>query len=197
MKLGYCVQGSADEAFVKGFAKRYCVSPSFEEPYFRGESGLTLRREIKKALQELIHKACHYVVILTDSDTSDWKEVYKREWKKVPDQYQHLTVFGVADRNIECWLALDRHALAKELGCDVSDIPSDNPSEFVKRSFGITGRQREDGLRRIEEFVQRVKLNDWIKSSNSFEAFYERIRELSKQATSSCHIPNEREAGSR
>ena len=44
-------------------------------------------------------KACDIVVVLTDADANPWLEVRKRESARIPEDYRHLTVFGVADRN--------------------------------------------------------------------------------------------------
>jgi len=193
LKIGYYVQGTVDEAFVCGVVDRYCPHAKMQEGLKRGRSKETLRREIKKALTDLVnYKSCDYVVVLTDSDELNWQEVYKNEWEKVPEQYKHLTVFGVADRNIECWLALDHPALAQELGCSVAAIPLDNPSGFIKRKFGLTSRDAvNEGKRRIREFVTRAPFHSWLATDKSFEHFWNQIWMLSKHGD--CLIPNERD----
>ena len=136
MKIGYCVQGVADEAVVRGLADRWCPGAELAAGTFRGSSGETLRREIRKALLDLKDsKACDALVVLTDADANRWRDVKRREWGKVPDDCRHLTLFGVADRNVECWLAADPGALAAELGCRAEEIPPDDPSAFVKQRF--------------------------------------------------------------
>lgn len=190
MKIGYFVQGKADEAFVKGLAERYCPDATLALGKFRGSSGLSLRREIPKALKDLHdYQDCDYLVVLTDSDEAEWREVHKKEWARIPIELQHITVFGVANRNIECWLALDRDALATELDCKPSDIPGPNPSGFVKRQFGIQVRD-DAGSERIKRFVSSVVLFNWV-NDDSFGDFYDQIRRLSKREN--CNIPNERE----
>ena len=47
------------------------------------------------------HKACSVVVVLTDADVNPWREVRRREAARIPENYRHVTVFGVADQNIE------------------------------------------------------------------------------------------------
>ncbi len=196
MKIGYYVQGTVDEAFVKGLAKRkgYRPDATMEQGKFRGRSGASLRREIRQALLDLKNNhSCDYLVVLTDADEANWRDVYNREWKKVPSECQHITVFGVANRNIECWLSIDRPALATELGCKAEDIPTDDPSGFVKRRFGTgaRGQVRHEGKERIQNFVSEVSFYHWLRNCKSFEHFWDQIYKLSKQAN--CSIPNERE----
>lgn len=190
MKIGYFVQGKADEAFVKGLADKYCPEATLAPGKFRGSSGESLRRDIPNALKDLHdNHGCDYLVVLTDSDEAEWREVHKNEWARIPIELQHLTVFGVANRNIECWLALDRGALARELGCKPNDIPSDDPSGFVKKRFGVSSRGPQ-GMERIQRFVGNSDIGKWL-HDKSFEHFWERIFQLSKHET--CAIPNIRE----
>ena len=194
MKIGYYVQGTADEAFVHGLAARWCPGAKMAMGKFRGESKTSFRREVKKALWDLRDdKQCDVLVVLTDSDVAPWREVKQREWNRVPPDCQHLCVFGVAGRNIECWLAIDRPALARELGCQPDEIPRvDDLSGFVKREFGLGKRDaaRESAKKRVKEFVARAPLKSWIEQSKSFEDFYESARSLA--ARNRCDLPNER-----
>jgi len=146
VKIGYYVQGAADEAFVHGLADRWCPRAELAEGKFCGSSRESFRREISKALHDLRdNHNCDVLVVLTDSDAARWREVKRHEWQRMPEDCHHMSVFGVADRNIECWLALDREALAHELGCLADEIPNDNPSGFVKNRFeiGVRGKERE------------------------------------------------------
>lgn len=194
MKIGYYVQGSADEAFVRGLRKRWCPNVSLERGPFRGESKQSFRREIKKALIGLrVGKGCDILIVLTDADKGPWRDVKRREWPRVPAECQDITAFGVADRNIECWLSIDREGLATELGCKPDEIPEADPSGFVKGRFGLGERdvRREEAKRRVEDFVARVPMKSWIENSDSFKDFYERVRDLSFQ--NKCALPNEME----
>lgn len=47
MKVGYYVQGVADEAVVRGLADRWCPGAEFAAGPFRGSSGESFRREIR------------------------------------------------------------------------------------------------------------------------------------------------------
>ena len=197
MKIGYCVQGGADEAVVRGLADRWCPGAELAVGTFRGSSRESFRREIRKALLDLKDsKACGALVVLTDADANRWQEVKRRESKKVPDDCRHLTLFGVADRNVECWLAADRGALAAELGCRAAEIPKDDPSAFVKRRFGLTGQdRREDAKERVRKYVARAPLKSWIGASDSFADFHDGARRLARRTR--CAMPNERQDGVR
>ena len=190
MKIGYYVQGDADEAVVWGLAQRWCPDAELAQGKFRGTSGESFRREISKSLQALKYEGCDILVVLTDADANKWQDVKRRESAKIPTDYEHLTLFGVADRNIECWLAIDRGALARELECLVEDIPSDNPSHFVKRRFGLTNRdEKQDAKARVRDYVARASLKAWIAGSDSFQNFYAGARRLAVQ--NKCSIRNE------
>ena len=192
MKIGYCVQGDADEAFIRGLAARWCPGVSLIQGVFRGASQETLKRKIAKSLVELRDsKRCDLVVYLTDADREPWRDVKNREFAKIPEDRRHLTIFGVADRNIECWLAIDRSSLARELDCYEQEIPRDAPSDFVKQRFGLSGRDKELGKTRVRNFVKQAQLKTWIERSDSFEDFYEDARDWALQ--NNCSLPNERE----
>jgi hypothetical protein len=191
LKIGFFVQGDADQAFVDGLRLRWCPEAVLEAGQFRGSGGISLRRELPKAIRALKLKGCDVVVVLTDCDEADWRDVRRREGEKIPPDCRHLTVFGVADRNIECWLALDTEELSRALACEPAEIPRDDPSGFVKRGFGLTDRDRKaDGIRRISEFVRTCGMRRWL-SEPSFEAFYESARDFSQR--SGCKLPNERD----
>ena len=190
MKIGYYVQGDTDEAVVWGLAKRWCPDAELKKERFRGASGESFRREISDSLLALKDKRCDILVVLTDSDANRWREVKNRESAKIPTECEHLTLFGVAERNIECWLAIDREALACELKCPVEDIPSDDPSHFVKRKFGLTHRdEKQEAKARVRDYVAQASLRSWIKGSDSFRDFYGDARRFATQ--NGCSIKNE------
>jgi len=195
MKIGYYVQGAMDEAFIQGLAKRWCPDAQLADGRFRGSSGESFRREIRKALLDLRDdKSCDIVVILTDSDVNPWRDVKRREAAKIPPICQHQCAFGVAERNVECWLSIDRHQLVAYLQCLPGDIPDDDPSGFVKRRFGMGMRdeERKSAQQRVCEFVAAANLKTWIDGSPSFADFYDDVWRLATQ--NRCHMPNERGA---
>lgn len=190
MKIGYYVQGDADEAVIRGLKQRWCPNAELAQGKFRGNSGESFKREISKSLRALKYEGCDILVVLTDADANPWRDVKRRESAKIPTDCEHLTLFGVADRNIECWLAIDRVALACELKCSVEDIPSDNPSRFVKRNFGLTDRDKKQGAKaRVRDYVARTSLRSWLAESDSFQDFYDEARRLAVQ--NKCSIPDE------
>ena len=195
MKIGYYVQGDMDEAVVHGLARRWCSGAELVAGLFRGSSQQSFRREIEKSLIDLKDdKKCNFLVVLTDADTNRWQHVKSRKSGRVPEQCRHLTLFGVADRNIECWLAADRGALAGELGCRPEDIPADDPSGFVKRRFGLGGRTQQKAAReRVSDYVAGASLKPWIQESPSFRSFYDDARALAQRAECPS-FPNELEA---
>ncbi len=138
-------------------------------------------------------KGCDILVFLTDADANRWQDVKRRESDRIPEDCRYLTLLGVADRNIECWLAIDRGALARELQCQVNVIPTDDPSAFIKRHFGLTDRDtKQNAKARICDYVAEASLRMWIEGSDSFEDFYEQARRWA--ARNECSIPNERES---
>lgn len=195
MRIGYYVQGTTDEAFVHGLANRWCPEADLAPGKFRGSSKESFRREIAKALWDLRDdKRCDVLVVLTDSDVAAWREVKRREWNRVPGDCQHMCVFGVAERNIECWLAINRNALAKELACAPEEIPRDDPSGFVKGKFrlGERGDARGKAKGRVAQFVAQAPVKSWIEGSESFRSFYKDARSLAARAN--CDMPNELES---
>ena len=193
MKIGYYVQGDADEAVVKGLAKRWCPDAELVKGPFRGSTNVALKRELLIVLSMNLKddKGCDVIVVLTDADANPWRDVKRRESDKIPEDCKHLTLFGVADRNIECWLAIDRDALARELRCREEEIPTDDPSNFVKRRFGLTDRNKLEAKARVCDYVAQASLRTWIEGSDSFADFYEEARRWA--ARNECSIPNERE----
>ena len=168
----YYVQGDADEAVIRGLAGRWCPHVELAGGKFRGSSRESYRRELKKTLVDLYDdKECDILVVLTDGDNNRWQDVKREELQRIPEVYQHVTLLGVADRNVECWLAADRAALADELECDVDDIPHADPSGFVKRRFGLSNRvTKPEGKQRIIDYVRGASLRVWIHGSSSFSA---------------------------
>ncbi len=195
MKIGYYVQGDTDEAVVKGLAKRWCPDAELVKGPFRGTTRVALKRELRMALSMDLKddKGCDILVFFTDADANRWQDVKRHESDRIPEDCRYLTLLGVADRNIECWLAIDRGALARELQCQVNDIPTDDPSDFIKRHFGLTGRDtKQDAKARICDYVAQASLKTWIEREDSFEDFYEQARRWATR--NECSIPNERES---
>jgi hypothetical protein len=195
MRIGFYVEGSTDEALLEGLRLRWCPDAEVAMAAFRGRARRSLRRDIEKSLMILCDaRSSDVVVLLIDSDEARWQDVLRRESAHIPVQYQHRTVFGVAERNIECWLAADRDALAREIGCATEELAVEDPKGIVERGFGYrnAGVDVADVKARISEFVRNSSIRNWIRNSDSFARFYDDVRALAGQ--SRCQIPNEREA---
>lgn len=186
MSIGYSVEGSTDRAFLEGLKRRWLPNAMLIEGAFRGTS---IRREIPKICRELSHKGANAIVFLTDANLQSWRETKQRESEYVPVEYRHMTVYGVADRNIECWLATDRDYLAQQLAISQNELDVDDPKGILERAMGITSYDRKE--EEIATLVLNAPLRNWLKNSASFDAFYEEARALSKQQNHT--IPNERE----
>lgn len=186
MSIGYSVEGATDRAFLEGLKRRWLPDARLIEGAFRGTS---IRREIPKICRELSHKGASAIVFLTDANLQPWREVKQRESDFVPLEYRHMTVYGVADRNIECWLAADRDYLAQRLGISPEELEVDDPKGIIERRLGISSYDKRE--EKIAAIVLPAPFRNWLKRSPSFESFYEDARALSKQIDSP--IPNERE----
>jgi hypothetical protein len=128
-------------------------------------------------------------VFLTDANKQEWRQVKQHEREFVLAEFRHITLYGVADRNIECWLAADRAYLAQRLGISPKALDVRDPKRIIERTLGITTYDRKG--EEIALIVAEAPLGNWLKRSPSFEAFYEDARALSKQEGRV--IPNERE----
>lgn len=195
MRIGIYFEGAADEAFLRGLHNRWCPNADLVVGRRRGTSKKSLRRELKQYLTGLRDRdQCDLLVCLTDCDShgKGWRDIKKNETAKVPQDCKHLTVYGVADRNLECWMALDGQALAAFLGCAEGELPRDDVSGFVKRRLEIETRdKRDEAKERIRAFVKVAPLKTWIIRSDSFAAFYQDLRAFALQQ--SCDFPNERD----
>jgi hypothetical protein len=105
----------------------------------------------------------------------------------IPPEFRHLTLYGVADQNIECWLAADRDYLAQRLGIARKALNVANPKNVFEKALGITTYEKKE--EEIASIVLDAPLRNWLNKSSSFEAFYEDTRILSKQE--GVPIPNE------
>jgi hypothetical protein len=176
MSIGYSVEGSTDRAFVEGLRQRWCPGVILIEGAFRGKS---IRRAIPNICRELSHKGASVIVFLTDANDQNWREVRRRESNLVPDEFRHVTLYGVADRNIECWLNSDRDYLAKRLGISPNELDVPDPQGVFEAALRITDIEERE--KEIASIVCDAPLHHWLARSPSFEAFYEDARRLSQQ----------------
>lgn len=138
MKIGYCVEGSTDRGFVQGLIDRWCPQAELIEGRFRGSTGLRLRVEIPQICIELNEKGCDVFLFITDANDADWMRVAKQQSELVPAQFEHCTVSGVADRNIESWLCADKEWIAQETSRNASDFDVDDPKGVFQLFIGCS-----------------------------------------------------------
>lgn len=166
------------------------------EGAFRGSTGLSLRRELAKICDDLFwKKECDVIVFLSDADVADWRTVQRREVSRLPDEIQHFAVYGMADRNIECWLCADPHYVAGVTGREAGDFAVDDPKGAFEAAMDITRDDKRET--EIAQFVREARtdvLQRWLENSGSFEDFYDQLWTVSRQRD--CTIENLRERGS-
>ena len=189
MKIGYAVQGSTDRAFLRGLKKRWCPDAAMVEGLFRGSTGLSLRRELAKICDDLFkQKACDVLVFLSDADSANWRDVRLNELQKLPEDIRSLTVYGIADRNVECWLCADQKYVASRTGRRAEEFRVDDPKRVFESGIGITRDEKKE-----DEIVALIKdatldvLKRWL-DNRSFQDFYDQLRAVSKQRE--CEIEN-------
>lgn len=193
MRIGYVVEGFRDAAFLEGLRARWCPKAEMLEGGSRGSTGLAIGRESANLCAELRFRRVDFVVILRDANREDWRDVLKRESEMVPGDVRQVTLYGVADRNIECWLCADLDFAASQLGIDSEQLRSaEDPKRVLDEALG--GRQSGEQDSKIAALVQTAPLRNWIGASRSFERFYEDARDLA-QRSGQCQIPNERARG--
>lgn len=188
MKIGYCVEGATDRAFLVGLKERWCPSAALVEGRFRGSTGLRLRAEIPQICRELDWRGCQAMVFLTDANKRPWREVGASQRERVPPEFAHRTVSAVADRNVECWLCADRDWIAGKTGRPASEFDGVDPKGVFELALGISRRNRNEA--EISSLVREAPLGNWIARSPSFEDLYEKARRMRRSVE--CSIPNER-----
>ena len=196
MKIGYAVQGSTDRAFLHGLKERWCEDAEMVEGAFRGSTGLSLRRELAKICDDLFwQKSCDVIVFLSDADVADWRAVQRSEVEKLPDELRPWAVYGMADRNIECWLCADPRYIAQETGRPAADFAVDDPKGAFASALHVSrDDKRESEITQLVRNAPAEVLQRWLRNSRSFEDFYDQLLTVSRQRE--CEIENLRESGS-
>jgi len=188
MKIAYCVEGSADRAVLRGLRDRWCPDAELVEGRFRGSR--LPRSQISKECKILTQKGADLIIFLRDANLENWREVLRADEAKCPPELQHRVVFGVCDRNAECWLAVDPDHLAAKFGRNRADFTIEDPSGAVKAAFGLVGFDKEQREPHVAAFVAAAPLGRWL-HNKSFEHFYDQLWDRSKQL--GCRLENLRE----
>jgi len=193
MKIGYSVEGSTDRALIKGFVKRWCPHAETIEGKFRGSTRTSRRREIQHICGELASKSAEFIVFLTDSNTDDpdgWRSVLRQEGERLPAEYARYTVFGICQRNVECWLCADADWLSTKTLLPPEEFRMPNPKRAFELALGIQARDRKE--EEISALVQEAPLHNWL-HNRSFEDFYDKLWQKSK-SFDDCQMENVRDA---
>lgn len=177
MKIGYGVEGSTDRAFITGLQRRLCPSAELIEGRFRGSTGESLRREIPNICSDLSYKGANCIVFLTDANDASWHIVKSREFKRVPDDIKHSTIYGVAQRNIECWITADE-IYTRKIGINPDTIRGIDPKPEFERAIGITGIDKQENA--IANLIEAAPLEKWQLSSKSFNDFCGQMQTVSR-----------------
>jgi len=188
MKIGYSVEGSTDRALLEGLRRRWCPQAQSVEGRVRGTSGISQRREIPNTCRELVSKGAALIVFLRDANEENWRAVLNADTDRCCDEHKHLTVFGVCDRNVECWMCADRDWIAKRTAKETAEFQVADPKAAFESALAITARDRKEN--EIAELVQDAPLRNWL-ANRSFEDFYDNLWQKSKEHN--CRIENLRE----
>ena len=173
MKIGYSVEGSTDRAILAGLKDRWCPQAELVEGHFRGQTGLSQKREIGKTCLELREKGASLLVFLRDSNNENWHAVVKDYEAACPADSEHMAVLAVCERNAECWLCADADWLAKELNVEPNQFRETDPKDAVAAVLEITRDDKQEP--RIAALVASAPLERWTRNSRSFRDFYDKL----------------------
>jgi hypothetical protein len=193
--IGVSVQDFGHRAFLEGLRRRWCPEAQTIRGRTRGRSGISVRRDTPKVCSELQAKGADVVVLLTDADSGEWREVLAEERGRVPSQFEHRVICGVAARNVECWLVVDRPHAAKTMGIPEDELGVGDPKPVVHRALGITTFCHK--VEEIAEIVRTMHLGPALirsdEAARSLKALYDDARRYALQH-GCCGFPNELEA---
>lgn len=188
MKIGYSVEGSTDRALIKGLRQRWCPHAELVEGRFRGTTRQSRRREIPKICIELSSKGVELMVFVSDSNDDNpaaWRAVLRREEELVPDEYCHMTVIGICQRNVECWICGDADWLGNQLGVAGNAFCVKEPKNAFESALQISCRDRKEP--EISQLIENAPLHRWMQNK-SFEDFFDKLWQMSKSL--GCRIEN-------
>ena len=189
MKIGYSVEGSTDRALLWGLRDRWCPDAQMIQGHFRGSTGVSMRREIRKIWDEFLQKGVDVAVFFMDANDRNWREVKNETRERVPGERLEFTIIGVADRNVECWIWLDPSYVASALRLAPQVLHIGNPKERFVSAMSIERDDRKEP--EIAALVRDAPLRRWL-AEPSFEDFYDQIRAMSLRRA--CEVENLRQS---
>jgi hypothetical protein len=130
--------------------------------------------------------------LLRDSNKENWRDVQQADREKSDVNHRFMTVVGVCERNVECWLTADATWLATEVGTDPAKFQVDDPKSAVEAALAVTARDRQES--KIIALIERAPLHRWL-VNRSFEDFFDQLWLQAKRL--GCGIPNLRDAAMR
>jgi hypothetical protein len=184
VKIAFCVEGSVDRAVLQGLRDRWCPGATLVEGAFRGQLP---RSQIPKECKVLTAQGADLVVFLRDANLENWRDVLKADEARCPAKYRHRVIFGVCDRNAECWLAADPDYLASCLHRCRAEFTAADPSSAVKSALGLIGFDKELQEPHVAALVRGAPLQKRLRNK-SFEHFYQQFWHYGKQA--GCALEN-------
>jgi len=188
VKIGYSVEGSTDRAFLMGLQTRWCPLAEMIPGHFRGETGESLRRELRQICEELAIKSVDAMVFLTDSNDRPWRD-FQHEMRQVfPQERRELAILGVAERNVECWICQDVNYVATKLNVPSSELAVPDPKGRFESAIGMSATDKKES--EIASLVEEAPLRNWL-TSDSFNDFYEQVRDMGQRHR--CAIQNLRD----
>jgi hypothetical protein len=95
---------------------------------------------------ELIAKGVELIVFLRDANNEDWRDVLEADEERCRSGHKHLTIFGVCDRNVECWLCADPDWIAHETQRQPTEFRVENPKDVFQEAIGIRGSDKEEEI---------------------------------------------------
>lgn len=185
MKIGYSVEGSTDRAVLEGLHRRWCPQAELIPGPFRGTTGQSARREIPNTCLQFQAQGVDMAVFLRDANNEDWRDVRKADSERCRLEHRHLAVFGVADRNVECWLCADADWIAARIGVAPGAFRVKDPKTAFEKALGTTRTDKKEA--EITALVENAPLRAWL-GNKSFEAFYEDLSQAAKSL--SCTLEN-------
>jgi hypothetical protein len=128
----------------------------------------------------LTQKGADLIIFLRDANLEQWRDVLRADEAKCPQEYRHRVIFGVCERNAECWLAKAPDHLSATIGCSRMELNADDPSPIVKKAFGLVGFDKQEREPSVADYVKTAPLKQWLQN-RSFENFYEQLWHQSQQ----------------
>ena len=195
-RIGVLCQDRISFGFLEGIKQRLKCPAILVEPTTGGlaKSTMMTRKQAKLAWADLRKKGVDLLVRFTDSDAHRWQDVARHELNAFPEESRELLVFGVANRNVEDWLAADLDYLADILGIPRGTLASDpNHSDAIKAGIARCRSPNEGESEFVSKIVAGAPVEvfrRWLRI-DSLQSFVSDCRAAAARAN--CPTPNELE----